>query len=276
ITDSVHEKGSYIYLQLWALGRSAKTHILAEDGHDFVSASDIPIEEGAQAPRSLTIPEIQQYVQQYAQAAKNAVNGAGFDGVEVHCANGFLPDQFLQDVSNKRTDAYGGSIEARSKFPLEIVDAVVKAIGPERTGLRISPWGTYGSMKMADPISQFTHFISNVASSHPNLAYIHAVEPEVPGTAESNDFIRNIWAPRPFITAQGYTRETAIERADSKGDLIAFGKVYISNPDLPTRLQKDIPLTPFDVDTFYTSGHLPNTEVGYTDYPFAYEVEVQA
>jgi NADPH2 dehydrogenase len=93
----------------------------------------------------LTISEIQEYIQNYAQAAKNAVEGAGFDGVEIHCANGYLPDQFLQDVSNRRTDAYGGSIEARSKFPLEVVDAVVKAIGAERTAIRLSPWSTFQS-----------------------------------------------------------------------------------------------------------------------------------
>ena len=117
---------------------------MAEDGFDVVSASAIPLEERNGVPRPLTVPEIHQYVQWYAEAAKNAIE-AGFDGVEVHCANGYLPDQFLQDVTNQRTDEYGGSIENRSRFPLEIIDAVVKAIGEEKTALRISPFNKFQS-----------------------------------------------------------------------------------------------------------------------------------
>lgn len=195
----------------------------------------------------MAIDEIQQYIQDYATAAQNAVNGAGFDGVELHFANGYLPDQFLQDVTNKRIDAYGGSIEARSRFGLEITDAVTKAIGAERTGIRISPWSTYQStsqnvqflppltsyiigMKMTDPIPQFTHFVKSLKTAHPTLAYLHAIEPEEAGApSESNDFIRDIWAPRPLITAGLYTRDTAIARADEKGDLIAFARWFISN-----------------------------------------------
>ncbi|KAF8962409.1 hypothetical protein BDZ97DRAFT_1662825 [Flammula alnicola] len=264
IADSVHANESSIFLQLWALGRTAYPATLREDGFELVGPSPVPTNQDHETPRALTVPEIHEYIQWYAKAAKNAVDGAGFDGVEVHCAYGYLADQFLQDTCNNRTDEYGGSVENRSRFPLEVVDAVVKAVGQEKTGIRISPWSAFQGMRMKDPIPQFTHFVSCVKAAHPNMAYLHVIESEVDGTADSNDFIRDIWAPKPLISCLGYTRETAIERADTKGDLIAFGKLYISNPDLPTRLENDVPLTPYNSKTFYTPG-----EVGYTDYAFA-------
>ncbi|KDR78078.1 hypothetical protein GALMADRAFT_138223 [Galerina marginata CBS 339.88] len=269
ITDKVHANGSFIYLQIWALGRAGKPETLQEDGFEHVAPSAIPINEKSGTPRELTLSEIKQYVEWFAQAAKNAVEGAGFDGVEIHNANGYLSDQFLQDVSNQRTDEYGGSIEARSRFPLEVVDAIAKAVGEERIGIRLSPWGTFQGMKMADPIPQFSHFVNSIVAAHPNLSYIHVVEPDLPN--ESNDFLREIWAPRPFISCGGYTAETAVARADKDGDLIAFGKWYISNPDLPTRIEKNIPFNQYDPKTFYTRAHLPGTEIGYIDYPFAGE-----
>ena len=142
----MHANGSYIFLQLWALGRAARPEVLAQEGdYDSVAPSAIPLSSrapGSPAPRSLTVAEIDKYVEKYAQAAKNSIS-AGFDGVEIHGANGYLVDQFLQDVSNTRTDEYGGSIENRSRFGLRVVDAVVKAVGEERTAIRISPWGRY-------------------------------------------------------------------------------------------------------------------------------------
>lgn len=133
-----------MYLQLWALGRAADVGALTAEGlrDAYVSASDVPI-LGREPPRPLTVEEIQEYVQLYATAASNAVHKAGFDGVEVHAANGYLLDQFLHDRSNIRTDAYGGSVENRTRFPLEVAEAVVKAVGQKKTALRISPWGTY-------------------------------------------------------------------------------------------------------------------------------------
>jgi len=141
----VHANGSFIYLQLWALGRAAKIQVIQEDGYDYVAPSPIPVDETHETPRELTLSEIQEYIQDYAQAAKNAVEEAGFDGVEVHAANGYLIDQFLQDVSNQRKDDYGGSIENRSRFGLEVVDAVVKAVGAQRTGVRLIPWNNFSS-----------------------------------------------------------------------------------------------------------------------------------
>ena len=149
------------------------------------------------------ISEVKEYVQLYAKAAANAVLRAGFDGVEIHGANGYLIDQFTQDVSNHRTDEYGGSIENRARFALEVVDAVIKEIGADRTGIRLSPWGTFGGkafhitnalnmgdnvsfadMRMEDPKPQFTYIVENIKEKHPDLAYVHVVEPRVSGNMD--------------------------------------------------------------------------------------------
>lgn len=145
VTDAVHARGSFIFLQLWALGRVAVSTVLKSEGNfDVVGPSPIPLASDTESvvPRELTVPEIKEYVQLYAKAARNAME-AGFDGVEIHAANGYLLDQFLQSVSNERTDEYGGSIQNRLRFPLEVIDAVVKAVGAERTGVRISPWSKF-------------------------------------------------------------------------------------------------------------------------------------
>ncbi|CCL99890.1 uncharacterized protein FIBRA_01915 [Fibroporia radiculosa] len=271
ITDAIHEKGSRVFCQLWALGRAANPDVLRAEGpHDLVSASDIAL-AGHQPPRPLTIAEIKEYLETYATAARNAVR-AGFDGVEIHSANGYLLDQFLQDVSNKRTDEYGGSIENRTRFALEVVDAISKAIGAPRVGIRISPWGQFQDMGMVDPRPTFSHLVRSIAQLHPNFAYLHLVEPRAHGNldrevqeGESNDFLREIWSPRPFMSAGGYTRALAFEQSELSGDLIAFGRTFISNPDLPTRLAKDLPLARGDRDTYY----IPETPKGFIDYPFS-------
>ncbi|TFK37222.1 NADH:flavin oxidoreductase/NADH oxidase [Crucibulum laeve] len=285
VVDGVHAAGSYIYLQLWAHGRAAQEPILTEDGLSYVAPSPIPLSTTPKTiPRELTHDELQEYVQLYAQAAKNAVYRAGFDGVEINSVNGFLLDQFLQDVSNKRTDSYGGSVENRSRFGLQVVDAVVEAVGAEKVGFRLSPWSEFQDMKMDDPIPQFSHFVSSIKESHPNFSYIHVVEPRIDGVEghrqsdgyfndtgkESNDFIRKIWLPRPLITAGGYTRTNALKRAEeSQGELIAFGRDFIANPDLPLRMKHNIPLNPYDRNTFYTPAEQERSEKGYIDYPFA-------
>ncbi|KAJ7447167.1 hypothetical protein FB451DRAFT_1054572 [Mycena latifolia] len=274
VTDRVHAKGSYIYLQLWALGRAAEVETLAAEGLPYVSASNVPIKDGS-APRPLTIEEIQEYVQLYATAASNAVYKAGFDGVEIHAANGYLPDQFLHDRSNLRTDAYGGSAENRTRFTLEIADAVVKAVGQKKTGLRISPWSTFNDMHFEHPRPTYTHLVTQLRERYPDFAYLHVIEPRADGddTADvikeehSNDFIREIWGARPLISAGGYTRETAVAVAEGKGDLIAFGRPYIANPDLPYRLLHGIALAVGNRALYYAPGSA--NPKGYTDYPFA-------
>ncbi|KAI9058709.1 NADH:flavin oxidoreductase/NADH oxidase [Trametes sanguinea] len=276
IVDAVHAKGSYIYLQLWTLGRAADVTELRKVNpeYPFVSASDIPLPDknAGERPRPLTKAEIKEYVDAFAQAARNAVHGAGFDGVEVHCANGYLLDQFLQDTANNRTDEYGGSVENRCRFPLEAIDAVVNAVGQSKTSLRISPWSILQGMRMADPIPTFSHFVSRVAELYPDFAYVHVVEPGLAGgldidgaATESNDFIRKIWLPRPLISAGRYTRESAIKRAEETGELIAFGRLFLANPDLPYRLRRNLPLNQWDREFFFARGE-PR---GYTDYPFS-------
>ncbi|TFY81759.1 hypothetical protein EWM64_g2257 [Hericium alpestre] len=221
--------------------------------------------------------EIKEYVQLYATAAANGVHKAGFDGVEIHNANGYFLDQFLQDVSNNRTDEYGDSIENRARFSLEVIEAVTKAVGQKRVGIRFSPWGTFQDMRMNgdymnDPKPTFSYLVTKLRDTYPEFAYIHVTEPRVAGASdrepeegESNDFLREIWGSRPYLSAGGYTRNLAIKTADEKNELIVFGRYFISNPDLPLRLKEDIPFTPYNRDTFYT----PKNPIGYTDYPFA-------
>ncbi|KAJ7434928.1 hypothetical protein B0H11DRAFT_2116077, partial [Mycena galericulata] len=289
VTDSVHAKGSFIYLQMWALGRAARPGDLSREDPSlpYVSASDIPLRERPATeirPRALSIPEVHEYVKLYATAASNAVHKAGFDGVEIHNANGYLLDQFVQDVSNLRADEYGGSPENRSRFSLEVLDAVVAAVGPKKTGIRMSPWNRFQNMGMEDPRPTFAYLVSQIAQRHPDLAYIHLVEPRVDSSVTrdsvpdgwSNDFLREIWhspgSDRRFISAGAYTRALAIEYADTRNDIIAFGRPFISNPDLPYRLLHDIPLNAYDRKKFYAPGSLDPK--GYTDYPFAKESKV--
>ncbi|ETW82310.1 hypothetical protein HETIRDRAFT_427371 [Heterobasidion irregulare TC 32-1] len=279
VVEAVHAKGSFIFIQVAALGRGADYSVLKSDDLSFpyISAGDVPLKgRDHEPPRPLTVPEIKEYVQIFAKASSDAVHRAGFDGVEIHGANGYLIDQFLQTNANNRTDEYGGSVENRIRFSLEIVEAVAAVIGQEKVGFRISPWSDFQEMRMPDPIPTFSALATRLRDSYPDLAFLHVVEPRIAGgldsTApvddeESNDFLREIWGTKPYLAAGGFTRDTAIETVEQKGGLVVFGRHFISNPDLPTRLLKGIPLTPYDRSTFYT----PDGVKGYTDYPFAAE-----
>jgi len=289
ITDAVHAKGSFIFLQLWALGRTASPETLKQEGgFDLVAPSPIPLVmdksyvPGAESqapivPRELTVAEIKEYVQLYTTAAKNAIE-AGFDGVEFHAANGYLVDQFLQPATNQRTDEYGGSIENRMRFPLEVIDAVVKAIGAERTGVRLSPWSTFQGMATIDPLPTLRVLVERLRDAHPNFAYIHVTEGrEVEELKEgqldhSKATLRSIWGDRPYIAAGGFDSETANKTVAKHGGLVAFGRKFISNPDLPKRIEHNLAFTPYNRATFYK----PETAVGYADYPFAEDVSVKA
>ncbi|VDB85661.1 unnamed protein product [Peniophora sp. CBMAI 1063] len=267
--DVVHAKGGYIYLQIVALGRVSFPDLLGD--YPYIGAGDIPMGDrpNGPRPRALTIPEIKEYIIDFATAARNAVEGAGFDGVELHGAHGFLIEQFLKDSSNNRTDEYGGSVENMARFVLELVDAVSDAIGEDRVGIRFSPWPTNLNENKSDPIPVYTYVLRQLAERHPKMAYVHFTEPRVdkeqirelkPG--EGNDVFREAWGDRPFIAAGGFTRETALEvTAKHPNVLVAFGRHYTSNPDLPERLRLNLPLRHYERPYFYASG-----EKGYLGY----------
>ncbi|TFK30966.1 hypothetical protein BDQ12DRAFT_619841, partial [Crucibulum laeve] len=260
VTDVVHANNSFIYAQIWAAGRASATsgaETLKAEGITVVGPSPIPLSSHpTPIPHELTIEEIHEYVEMFAEAAKKAVFEAGFDGVEIHGANGYLIDEFIQDVSNQRTDAYGGSVENRNRFPLEIVNAVVRAVGQERVAFRVSPWSTFQGahlphvnihvtdMRMGDPVTQFSHLVTALRDAYPHLSYLHVIEARIGGDDEkdrvdnekdrvgkneSNDFIRKIWGPKRLVSAGGFTRDGAIKHAEETGELIAFGRYYISN-----------------------------------------------
>jgi NADPH2 dehydrogenase len=278
VTDAVHEKGSFIFLQMWALGRVAKADILERTGHKVVSSSAIAVGPDNPAPHALTESEIQGYISDYVHASKNAI-AAGFDGVQVHGANGYLPDQFLQDVINQRTDKWGGSIENRSRFHLEITKAVIAAVGKERVSVRLNPFTVFqpGGVRMKDPEPQFTHVIKELKAL--DIAFLDLIEPRVLGTGPVDgvyaaqgglDYAIEAWGgDKPVLIAGGFTPEKAkeaVERYAGYQVVVAFGRLFISTPDLPFRIRKGIELNQYDRPTFYTQG-----PKGYVDYPFSDE-----
>jgi NADPH2 dehydrogenase len=281
VTQAVHAKGSFIFLQLWALGRAASPDQLKKElGPDakVISAGDLGFEGGAK-PTPLTEEEIKEYIGLYAQAAKNAI-AAGFDGVEIHSANGYLIDQFLQDVSNNRTDAWGGSVEKRARFGIEVARAVVEAVGAERTGIRLSPFSDFQGMKMADPRPQFSYFAQELKKLE--LAYIHVVESRISGNAdvEQSDkvnFLVDLWDNQsPVLIAGGFKPASAARAVDEefkdKDVVIVFGRYFISNPDLVFRVKEGIEFTPYDREKFYNK----KQEDGYITWKFSKEFEAQA
>lgn len=273
ITETVHAKGSFIYCQLWALGRTANPEVAAKEGFQIVSSSPTPM-EGRKPSHELSIDEIHGFTQDYVQAAKNAIE-AGFDGVEIHGANGYLVDQFIQDKVNQRSDKYGGSVENRSRFCLEVTQAVADAIGADRTGIRLSPWSTFQGMRMSNPIPQFTHVIEGLRKI--GIAYLHVVESRISGNADVEssdklDFAVEAWQKTgPIFIAGGFTPDSAVHTVDvqykDEPMAVVFGRYFISTPDLPYRIRKGIELTKYDRDTFYK----PMSKDGYIDYPFSSE-----
>ncbi|KAJ5615661.1 hypothetical protein N7537_000775 [Penicillium hordei] len=277
VTDAVHAKGSYIYLQLWALGRVASRELLqAQGGFDLISSSATPMDAKSATPRALTETEIHGWIADYAQAARNAI-AAGFDGVEIHGANGYLIDQFIQDTCNKREDAWGGSVEKRGRFAVEVARAVAEAVGADRTAIRFSPWSTFQGMKMEDPKPQFEYLATQMAGL--GLAYTHLVESSIAGnddveaTEKLDFFLQAYKKASPVIITGGYEADSAVQAADVKyadyDAIVGIGRPFISNPDLPFRIQKGIPFVPYDAATFYNA----KEPKGYTDYPFSAEFQ---
>jgi N-ethylmaleimide reductase len=286
VVDAVHAKGGLIFLQLWHVGRVS--HSSFQPGGALpISASAVPISADLktmtadrkvtpyETPRALETSEIADVVEGFRQAARNALK-AGFDGVEIHGANGYLIEQFLQSRTNFRSDRYGGSIENRARFLMDITHAVLEVWEASRVGVRLSPYGIANDSGEADPMPLYSHVVQSLNPL--GLAYLHFIEPRSSGAgrAEVNHqnvpsamvLFRPIWRG-VLMAAGGFSGETA-EAAIAAGhaDAIAFGRIFISNPDLPRRLHQGLPLTPYNRATFYGG-----EEAGYTDYPVYGELE---
>lgn len=274
ITKTVHEKGGAIFIQLMHTGRVSAEENLPK-GAKIMAPSAITVSgemytdsKGPQPhnkPSAMTLDEVEEAVQEYVNASKLAIE-AGFDGVEIHGANGYLIEQFLNPLANKREDEYGGSPDNRNKFLFEIAEAIIKAIGKDKVGLRISPYGVFNDMGEFDGIeAQYKKIAEKM--SELGIAYVHMVDhssmgtPEVPQSIK--DTVRNSFKGT-YILSGGYnTKEKAeADLMANKGDLVAFGRPFISNPDLVERLRIGADLADPDMDTFYTPG-----KEGYTDYP---------
>src|SRR5579864_730060 len=286
VVDAVHAKGAFIFLQLWHVGRVSHS--------SFQPGGALPVAPSAVAissefktmtadgkvipyetPRALETDEIPGIVTAFKQAARNAMQ-AGFDGVEIHGANGYLLEQFLQSRSNLRTDRYGGSIENRARLLLEVTQAAIEVWGSHRVGVRLSPYGIANDSGEGDPMPLYAHVVQ--ALDPLGLAYLHFIEPRSSGAGRAEVDWQNVPSAmvlfRPLwngvlIAAGGFTGETADAAiAQGHADSVAFGRIFISNPDLPRRLAHGFPLTPYDRATFYGGN-----EAGYTDYPVYGELE---
>jgi N-ethylmaleimide reductase len=271
VTDAVHQAGGLIFMQLWHVGRISHVSLQPNGGapvapsairantQTFVASGFVDVSE----PRALELNEIPGLVEDYAAAAANAKT-AGFDGVEIHAANGYLLDQFLKDGSNHRTDAYGGSIENRSRLTLEIAAAIAKVLPPERVGIRISPVSPFNDVHDSNPQALFGYLVAQLSAR--NLGYIHVIEGATGGPRDfapfDYDALRKAF-DGAYMANNGYDRELAIRTLEAgAADLIAFGRPFIANPDLVERLRRDAPLNPLDQNTLYGGG-----AEGYTDYP---------
>jgi N-ethylmaleimide reductase len=273
VVDAVHAEGGKIVMQIAHDGR--QSHVDLSNGKLPIAPSVVPFDtvvftQDGWVPvsphRALEIPEIPPLIESFRLAAERAKE-AGFDGVELHAANGYLVDTFLQDGTNKRTDMYGGSIENRSRVPLALTEAFISVFGADRVGVRVSPSGKWGAISDSDPEATFGYFAKQLDQY--GLAYLHVIEPRVMGTETLEEgkqpvaasFLRKHFSG-PIIAAGGFDRagaEDILERGDA--DLVAFGRWFSSNPDLPDRLKRNLPLEPYVRDAFWGG-----TERHYTDF----------
>ncbi|XP_044510627.1 putative 12-oxophytodienoate reductase 11 [Mangifera indica] len=276
IVDAVHAKGGIFFCQIWHVGR-VSSRGFQPNGQAPISSTDRPLLPQIRAfgvdvpqftpPRRLRTDEIPQIVNDFRVAARNAVE-AGFDGVEIHGAHGYLIDQFLKDQVNDRTDQYGGSLENRCRFALEIVEAVANEIGPERVGIRLSPFADYAQAGDSDPEALGLYMAESL--NRYNILYCHMVEPRMKTVGEKHESHHSLLPMRKafngtFLVAGGYEREDGIKAiAEGRADLVVYGRWFLSNPDLPKRFELNAPLNPYNRDTFY----IDDPVIGYTDYPF--------
>lgn len=268
VTEAVHAKGGKIFMQIWHAGRAAVPAF--NNGVENVGPSAIAIDSEVHTPngkipnavpRELRLDEIPALVAAYAHGAKNAI-AAGFDGVEVHGANGYLIDEFLRDSANQRTDSYGGSIENRARFLFEVLTAVSAAIGSDKVGLRLSPINSYNSMKDSDPLALISYLTTRLNEF--NLAYLHVMRSDF-FQAQTGDVLTVTRANYKgvLIGNMGYNADEAAQAiSNSTLDAVAFGTSFLANPDLPARIKQGAALNAPDAATFYTPG-----AKGYTDYP---------
>lgn len=274
VVQAVHDKGAIFFTQLWHCGRSSHPDLTG--GRAPVSASalrlagEVDLGNGKTdvhpVPVALDLAGIKATVNDYRTAARNAID-AGFDGVELHGANGYLIDQFTKSSTNKRTDDYGGSIENRCRFALEVVAAVVEEIGADRVGIRLSPFTEFQDATDETPYGTYIYLVEQLNQYH--LSYLHMIEARVNGIFSVENPTGSLEPFRkvfngPFITAGSFKAETGAEAVQSgHADLVAYGRDWIANPDLPTRFQQGAPLNKYDRNTFYAPG-----PKGYTDYPY--------
>ncbi|MBY0506546.1 MAG: alkene reductase [Bryobacteraceae bacterium] len=276
ITRAVHEGGAPMFLQLWHVGRVSHSDLqpggalpvapsaIAAAGNTITATGPQPMP----VPRALETAELPAIVEDYRLAASRAMD-AGFDGVEIHAANGYLLEQFLSEHANHRTDGYGGSIENRTRLLLEVTEAVTSVWGPGRVGVRLSPSNTYQDIHHADRWEVFSYAFRQL-DRFP-LAYVHLVEPRVAGNNDiepvfdlaSSRFRPLLTGSQRLISAGGHNRESAARTiGEGHADLVAFGRLFLANPDLPERFRLNAPLNRYDRATFYGG-----TEQGYLDYP---------
>ncbi|GAA0159654.1 hypothetical protein Leryth_004485 [Lithospermum erythrorhizon] len=276
IVDAVHAKGGIFFCQIWHGGRVSNEEF-QPNGVSPISSTDKPLAplllpnraDSARfsKPRRLQVDEIPQVVDQFRIAARNAIE-AGFDGVEIHGAHGYLIEQFLKDQVNDRTDKYGGSLANRCRFALEIVEAVAIEIGSDRVGIRLSPFANYMEAGDSNPTALGLYMAE--ALNKYEILYCSMVEPRMITVEEKEECNDSLLPMRKafrgtFIVAGGYDREEGNQAiADNQTDLVAYGRLFLANPDLPKRFQLQAPLNKYDRETFYTSDPV----IGYTDYPF--------
>ncbi|KAJ5892608.1 Flavin oxidoreductase hxnT [Penicillium tannophilum] len=300
VVDAVHAKGGIIYCQLWHAGRATIPQMTGSPSvcpsasvwdsptecysHPPVGSTEyFSVPYADHPPIELSVAHIKQTIQDYCNAAKAAME-IGFDGVEIHGGNGYLPEQFLSSNINKRTDAYGGSPEKRCLFVFELMDEVAKTIGEQNLAIRLSPFGLFNQARGEQRVETWTHLCEGLKKSHPTLSYVSFIEPryeQIFSESEKEGFLQNwglkdvtldrfreIFGTTPFFSAGGFDDTNSWGIVESgKYDGLLYGRYFISNPDLVDRLRKGLPLAPYDRTRFY--GPFEDNEFHYTDYPIA-------
>ncbi|RVW29104.1 putative 12-oxophytodienoate reductase 11 [Vitis vinifera] len=281
IVDAVHAKGGIFFCQIWHVGRVSNTDF-QPNGQAPISCTDKPLTPQIRGngigvdqfspPRRLTTDEIPQVVKDFRLAARNAIE-AGFDGVEIHGAHGYLLDQFMKDQVNDRTDKYGGSLENRCRFALEVVEAVVDEIGADKVGIKLSPYDAFGEAEDSNPKALGLYMAESLNKY--GLLYCHMVEPRMETLGEKSECAHSLLPMRKafngtFLVTGGYDREDGNNVvAENRADLVVYGRWFLANPDLPKRFALNAPLNKYNRETFYT----PDPIVGYNDYPFLEDTE---